>query len=70
MFTARVASEPGGTKCATARNSWCAAPNFFTFTPPQAPCRPGYGGRRRFPRGLWRDGGGSRVARPSDFSPR
>jgi hypothetical protein len=37
MFTARVASEPGGTKCATARKRWCAASNVFTFTPAQAP---------------------------------
>eukprot|EP00966_Prymnesium_polylepis_P310249 7168080-Prymnesium_polylepis.1 len=27
MFTARVASEPGGTKCAIARKYLCAAPN-------------------------------------------
>eukprot|EP00966_Prymnesium_polylepis_P191774 4444414-Prymnesium_polylepis.1 len=34
MFTSRVASEPGGTKCATARKSWCAAPNFFHVNTP------------------------------------
>eukprot|EP00966_Prymnesium_polylepis_P337044 7391868-Prymnesium_polylepis.1 len=28
------------------------------------------GGRRNFPRGLWPDDGRSRVARPSDLSPR
>eukprot|EP00966_Prymnesium_polylepis_P083781 1940130-Prymnesium_polylepis.2 len=41
MFTARVASEPGGTQCATARKSWYTAPNLLkTFTPPQTPRGP------------------------------
>eukprot|EP00966_Prymnesium_polylepis_P117934 2726696-Prymnesium_polylepis.1 len=37
MFTARVAAEPGGTKCATARKSWCAAPNFVHVHTPAVP---------------------------------
>jgi hypothetical protein len=41
MFTARVASEPGGTKCVTARKSWCAAPNLFhVHTPRKHPADP------------------------------
>eukprot|EP00966_Prymnesium_polylepis_P146482 3383062-Prymnesium_polylepis.1 len=41
MFTAQVASEPGGTKYATARKGWCAAhPTFLTFTPPHTPRGP------------------------------
>eukprot|EP00966_Prymnesium_polylepis_P083690 1938121-Prymnesium_polylepis.1 len=40
MITARVTSEPGGRTCARARKSWCAAPNFFTFTPPHTPPGP------------------------------
>eukprot|EP00966_Prymnesium_polylepis_P215902 4998487-Prymnesium_polylepis.1 len=49
MFTARVASEPGGRMCATlsAEKLVCSTqevgvqhPNCFTFIPPQAPCRP------------------------------
>eukprot|EP00966_Prymnesium_polylepis_P062795 1457369-Prymnesium_polylepis.1 len=39
MFTARVASEPGGTKCATARKNWCAAPNVFHVHTPAHPTR-------------------------------
>eukprot|EP00966_Prymnesium_polylepis_P102932 2384389-Prymnesium_polylepis.1 len=35
MFTARVVSEPGGTKCDTARKCWCAAPNFFSRSHPR-----------------------------------
>eukprot|EP00966_Prymnesium_polylepis_P028023 647984-Prymnesium_polylepis.1 len=58
MFTARV---PGGTKCATARICWCEAPNFFTFTPPQAPCRPPWAFRTF--RGAHTERGGGRRAR-------
>jgi hypothetical protein len=37
MFTARVASEPGGRKCATARKSRLATPNFFNVHTPAHP---------------------------------
>eukprot|EP00966_Prymnesium_polylepis_P096890 2244902-Prymnesium_polylepis.1 len=42
MFTARVASEPGGPKCATAWKRWCAAPKLFYIhtLASTAPCRP------------------------------
>ena len=56
MFTARVASEPGGTKCATARKCWCAAPNFFhvhtpasTLPTPPTCCTPTTHHRRANP---------------------
>eukprot|EP00966_Prymnesium_polylepis_P236752 5475468-Prymnesium_polylepis.1 len=39
MFTARVASKPGGTKCATARKLWCATPNFSHVHTPADPTR-------------------------------
>ena len=50
MFTVRVACEPGSRKCATAHATRKSRENvdlrhptkavtFFTFTPPQAPCR-------------------------------
>eukprot|EP00966_Prymnesium_polylepis_P021033 483905-Prymnesium_polylepis.1 len=42
MFTARVASEPGGTKISAPQRGKVGVHhhNFFTFTSPQAPCRP------------------------------
>eukprot|EP00966_Prymnesium_polylepis_P286117 6609019-Prymnesium_polylepis.1 len=40
MFTARVASEPGGRMCATARKVGVQHPTFFTFTPPLTPRGP------------------------------
>ena len=39
MFTARVASEPGGRKCATARKSRLATPNFFNVHTPASTLR-------------------------------
>eukprot|EP00966_Prymnesium_polylepis_P134662 3112215-Prymnesium_polylepis.1 len=35
MFTARVASEPGGRICATGRKHWCAAPDLFSRSRPR-----------------------------------
>eukprot|EP00966_Prymnesium_polylepis_P143166 3304509-Prymnesium_polylepis.1 len=49
MFTARVASEPGGTKCDTARKSWCAA--LTVLTPSPVGSCPGV----RVPRGTFRE---------------
>eukprot|EP00966_Prymnesium_polylepis_P308979 7139679-Prymnesium_polylepis.1 len=39
MFTARIASEPGGAKCATARKIWCVAHNFSHVHTPADPTR-------------------------------
>eukprot|EP00966_Prymnesium_polylepis_P173861 4022105-Prymnesium_polylepis.1 len=65
MFTVRVASEAGGTKCATARKSRCAAPNVFHVHTPASTVRTCVS-IKNVPWGSDRAGGGRR-ARPHVF---